>query len=119
VAAQTAIGAQHRLFGRDPSARELARNCLVAGKGLTIDEAAQDPIASTASGGAVSTAVDGNPVTLSFTESDREAAHIIRLYSEIAGDLEPPQLQARGHFVSLWSGEPTSIQLQTLYDCTA
>jgi hypothetical protein len=119
VAVQTAIGAEHRLFDRDPSARETAIACLTDVKGLAVDEANRDPIASIASGGALSTVVEGNPVTLLFANSERQAARIIRLYTRIASDLGPPQLQAREHFVFLWSGEPTPTQLQTVYDCTA
>lgn len=119
VAVQAAVAEEHRLFGHDASAREAAIACLRDGKGLVVDEAVGDPVAATASGGALSTVVEGNPVTLSFAKSDHQAARIVELYTRIASDLGPPQLQARGHFVSIWSGEPTSIQLQTVYDCTA
>ena len=92
VVAQAAIGAQHRLFGHDASAHESASACLIAVKGLALDEDVRDPIASTASGGAVSTVVAGNPVTLSFPGSDGEAARLIRSYSAIAGNLEPAHI---------------------------
>jgi hypothetical protein len=118
VAVQVAIGVQHRLFGPDLSARKTTVVCLTHRKGLVVDEAVRDPIAATASGGAVSTVVEGNPVTLSFPDSDRQAARIARLYTRIASDLGP-RLQVRGHFVYLWDGEPTPTQLQTVYDCTA
>jgi hypothetical protein len=119
VLAQVAIGGQHRLFGNDPTTRETMIACLTEREGLTVSEAVRDPIAATASGGYVSTVVEGNPVTLSIAGSLAEARRLVRLYSTIRADLQAPQLQSREHFVSLWSGQPTSIQLQAVYDCTA
>jgi len=117
--AQVAIGAQHRLSGDDPTTRELVAACLVERKGLEVIDTVRDPIASTASGGYVSTVVQGNPVTLSIAGSFKEARRLVRLYAAVAGYLQPPQLQAREHFVSLWFWQPSSVQLQALYDCTA
>jgi hypothetical protein len=118
VVVQVAIGAQHRLFGDDATTRESVITCLTQQKGLEVREV-RDPIAATASGGYVSTVVEGNPVTLSITGSFEEARRLVRLYSGIGADLKPPQLQRREHFVSLWSAQPTSVQLQAVYDCTA
>jgi hypothetical protein len=118
VAVQAAIAAQHRLFDPDPSARQTGTACLTRDKRLVVVPAVRDPIASSASGGAVSTVIEGNPVTLSFTGSEHEAARIARLYTRIAGNLGP-RLRVRAHFVYLFDGEPTPTQLQTVYDCTA
>jgi hypothetical protein len=118
VAVQAAIAAHHQLFDPDRSARETATFCLTHDKRLVVDTAVRDPIASSASGGGVSTVIEGNPVTLSFTGSEREAAQIARLYTRIASDLGP-RLLVRAHFVYVFDGEPTPTQLQTVYDCTA
>jgi hypothetical protein len=116
VGVQAAIGAGHRIFDPDPSARTIATRCLVDEKGLAVETSPRDPIAGSASGGRISTVVEGNPLTLVFTDSRDEAAHIAGLYERVAGELGS-RLELRGHVVHVWSGDPTSVQRQTVFDC--
>lgn len=116
VAAQLAIGAGYTLVHDDPTPYERALACLTREKTLAVETQPRDPIAESASGGALRTRVDGNGVTASFSASEGAAERLRGLY-ETLGELPEGALERRGHVVLVWEGSASPTQRQTMYDC--
>jgi len=94
---------------------DLTVRCLTNERGLKI-YSGSDAIAATASGGWLVTTVEGNPVHISITGSEKEAARIVASYRAVA-NLVPGQLEQRGKHVYLWNRPASPTQRQALYDC--
>jgi hypothetical protein len=115
VAAQLTVGAAWSLTHDDPTEFELMRGCLVREKGLQIEGATDDPVASSARGGTLRTTVEGNLVTLSVATSRAEVERLRAAYSA-AGD-PGVRLDVRGRYLALWLRDPSPTQRQATYDC--
>jgi len=78
-----------------------------------------DPIASSARGGALATRVEGNGVHVAIAKSDSEAAELADTYRRTAGRRIQLRLEVRGRVVYVWEQprEPSPTQRQTMYDC--
>jgi hypothetical protein len=114
ILAQLAVAAAWSLSNDDPTVFALTRRCLEREKALTI-EPAEDPVTATASGGALSTVVEGNPVTLGVARSEAE---VERLRAAYVADGDPwTRLDVHGRYVAVWSREPSPTQRQVTYDC--
>ena len=114
VGAQLVVGAAWSLGHDDPTALELTRRCLEREKGLTVEPAADDPVAASAGGGALRTIVEGNLVTISVGTSATEVARLGEAYG---ADSPGPRLDVRGRYVALWRRDPSPTQRQATYDC--
>ena len=99
----------------DPGFDEL-RRCLVEEKRATVI-ATRDPIARSATLGALDTVIETNPVTISVADDEQEAARLVASYRAVGGALGP-RLELRGRTVFLWEREPSPTQLQAVIDCT-
>jgi len=114
VGAQAAVGAAWSLSHDDPTQLELTKRCLEREKGLTIEDATDDPVAQSAHGGTLRTIVEGNLVTLSVATSQAEVERLRAAYA--LGD-PGVRLDVRGRYVALWLRDPSRSQRQATYDC--
>jgi hypothetical protein len=114
VGAQAAVGAAWSLSHDDPTELELTKRCLELEKGLTIEDATDDPVARSAQGGTLRTVVEGNLVTLSVAASQAEVERLRAAYAQ--GD-PGVRLDVRGRYVALWLRDPSRSQRQDTYDC--
>jgi hypothetical protein len=119
VAAEVVGWLAYRSRPHGPSALELTEKCLRREKLLPIESIGDDPIASTARGGAIATRVEGNGVHVAIAKSEAEAAELADAYLRTAGRRIRLRLEVRGRVVYVWeqSREPTPTQRQTMYDC--
>lgn len=99
----------------EPTALELTVRCLENEKGLPVILDVRDPIARSAGRGALSTTVEGNPVTVVIGSSSDDAARVERAYRAV-GDVEG-RIEQRGHIVYVFERPPSPTQRQGLYDC--
>ena len=101
-----------------PSALERTETCLRREKLLSVEPVVDDPIASSARGGALATRVEGNGVHVAIARSDPEASQLADAYLR-TGRAISLRLEVRGRVVYVWeqAREPTPTQRQTLYDC--
>lgn len=119
VAAELAGWLVYRSRPHGPSALERTETCLRREKLLPVEPVGDDPIASSARGGALATRVEGNGVHVSIARSDTEAAQLADAYLRTAGRGISQRLEVRGRVVYVWEQalEPTPTQRQTMYDC--
>jgi hypothetical protein len=115
ILAQLVVASAWSLGHDDPTELELTRQCLEREKGLAVEPAANDPVAASASGGALATVVEGNEVTISVARSDAEVARLRSAYA--AGGDPGTRLDLHGRYVALWLREPSPTQRQVTYDC--
>jgi hypothetical protein len=85
ILAQLLVASAWSLSHNDPTELDLTRRCLEREKSLAV-EPANDPVAASASGGALATVVEGNAVTVSVARSEAEGR---RQAAERAGEREP------------------------------
>ena len=116
VGAQVIVGAGWSLTHDDPSVLELTARCFTREKLLQIESARGDPIASSASGGALTTVVEGNLVTVAVVSHASEAERLRDAYLALGGDVQS-RLEVRGRYVRLWHRVPSAPQQQTANDC--
>ena len=118
VAAELVGWLVYRSRPHGPSALERTETCLRREKLLSVEPVGDDPIASSARGGALATRVEGNGVHVAIAESDAEASQLADAYLQTGRGIAL-RLEVRGRVVYVWeqSREPTPTQLQTLYDC--
>jgi hypothetical protein len=109
----------YRSVHHGPTPLELTAKCLRREKLLPVESAGDDPIAATASGGALATRVEGNGVHVAIATSDREAAELANAYLHTQGRRIELRLDVRGRVVYVWEAptRPTVTQRQTMYDC--
>jgi len=115
ILAQVIVASAWSLARDDPTVLELTRRCLEGEKGLTVDAAADDPVAASASGGALRTVIETNPLTLSIARSLAEVERLRAAY--LASGTPITRLDVRGRYVALWLRDPSPTQRQVTYDC--
>ena len=100
-----------------PTALELTERCLRREKLLATTPAA-DPIAATASGGALLTRVDGDAVQVVIASSEAEASALEAAYRRTGRRIDL-RLDVRDRVLYVWEPvrHPSPTQRQTLYDC--
>jgi len=116
VGAQVAVAAGWSLSHDDPSVLELTARCFTREKLLQVESTGDDPIARSASGGTLTTIVEGNLVTVAVVARAGEAERLRNAYLALGGDVES-RLEVRGRYVRLWHRVPSSAQQQTANDC--
>jgi hypothetical protein len=119
VAAELVGWLVYRSRPHGPSALEQTERCLRREKLLPVEPVGDDPIASSARGGALATRVEGNGVHVAIAKSDSEAAELADTYRRTAGRRIQLRLEVRGRVVYVWEQprEPSPTQRQTMYDC--
>ena len=100
-----------------PTPLERTIRCLRFEKGLEVSTPPRDLIAGTADNGALSTVVEGNPVTLSIASDEEGAIRLVSLYERVSGVVLGTRLERRGRNVYLFLTRPSPTQRQILYDC--
>ena len=116
VGAQAVVGTAWSLSHDDPTELELTSRCFTREQGLQVTPTAGDPIASSASGGTLTTVVEGNLLTVAIVTHAREAQRLRAEYLAQGGAVEA-RLEVRGRYLRLWHRPPSASQLQTAYDC--
>lgn len=106
VLAQFLVGAAWSLARDDPTVLDLTRRCLEREKGLKVE---------TASGGALRTVIETNPVTLRVARSQAEVERLRASYA--AGGDPGTRLDVHGSYLALWLRDPSPTQRQVTYDC--
>ena len=114
ILAQLIVASAWSLSHDDPTELALTRRCLGREKGLAV-EPANDPVATSASGGALATVVEGNLVTIAVARSEAEVERLRVRYA--AGGDPGTRLDLHGRYVALWHREPSPTQRQVTYDC--
>jgi hypothetical protein len=116
VGAQIATAAGWSVSHDDPTNLELTARCFTREKLLRVEPTRDDPIASSASGGALTTVVEGNLVTVAIVSRASEAERLRQAYLALGGDVEP-RLVVRGRYGRLWHRPPSPTQLEIANDC--
>ena len=116
VGAQVLVATGWSLGHDDPTNLELTARCFTREKLLQVEPTRDDPIASSASGGTLTTVVEGNLVTVSLVSHESEAERLREAYLALGGDVES-RLEVRGRYVRLWHRPPSATQQQTANDC--
>lgn len=116
VGVQLAVGAAWSLSHDDPTELELTSRCFAREMLLRVEPTTGDPIASSASGGTLTTVVEGNLVTISLVSSTREAERLRAAYTSLEHDVAS-RLEVRGRYVRLWHRGPSESQRRVADDC--
>ena len=116
VGVQLGVGAGWSLTHDDPTDLELTARCFTREKQLRVEPTIGDPIASSASGGTLTTVVEGNLVTVALVTSAREAERLRAAYTALGDDVSA-RLEAGGRYVRLWHRPPSPSQRQSAADC--
>jgi hypothetical protein len=116
VGAQAAVGAAWSLSHDDPTELELTSRCFTREKLLQVVPTVGDSVATSASGGTLTTVVEGNLVTVAVVTSADEGRKLREAYLAQGGDVAD-RLELRGRYVRLWHRAPTASQQQTADDC--
>lgn len=94
---------------------ELTVDCLT-GRGVVPIVPTGDPLAESASAGALKATIEGNDVTVALAGSQKQAIKIEGYYRAVGGDLEG-RLERRDRSVYLWAFPSSPTQRQAMYDC--
>jgi hypothetical protein len=116
VAAQAVVGGAWSLSHDDPTELELTSRCFTREKLLQVEPTVGDAVASSASGGTLTTLIEGNLVTVAVVTHARETERLRREYLAVGGDVDA-RLEVRGRYVRLWHRVPSASQRQTADDC--
>jgi hypothetical protein len=116
IAIELAVSSIANAVRDEPTALERTIRCLRFEKLLEVSAPPRDPIAQSADRGALSTVVEGNPVTVAISSNDEGPARLIAAYEQVAGTLGT-RLERRGRIVYLFRFTPSPTQRQALYDC--
>ena len=116
VGAQIATAAGWSVSHDDPTNLELTARCFTREKLLQVEPTVGDAVASSASGGTLTTLIEGNLVTVAVVTRAREAERLRREYLAVGGDVDA-RLEVRGRYVRLWHRVPSASQRQTADDC--
>ena len=117
VAAEVVVSSVAGALRDVPTPLERTIRCLRFEKGLEVSTPPRDLIAGSADRGALSTVVEGNPVTLSISSDDEDAIRLVDLYERVSGAVLGTRLERRGRIVYLFFARPSPTQRQILYDC--
>jgi hypothetical protein len=115
VVAQFVGGLVRVAVEKPPTYLEKLQTCLTERK-TPYEPATSDPIASSASRGALRTTVAGNGVTVVLGRSEDEAKRIVDDYSSVGSP--GPRLEHERKVVFLWDEPPTSDQHAFMVLCT-
>ena len=116
VGAQVVVAAGWSLTRDDPTNLELTARCFTREKLLQVEPTRGDPVARSASGGTLTTVVEGNLLTVALVSHADEAERLREAYLALGGDVES-RLEVRGRYVRLWHRPPSAAQQQTANDC--
>jgi len=101
-----------------PSRLELVQTCLVE-RDTPFEDVSADPIAQSASRGAIRTTVGGNAVTIALAGSESEAQRLVDAYAAVSSaEIVGTLLDRRRKVVFLWSRVPTTAERDFAYLCT-
>jgi hypothetical protein len=113
---QALVGTAWSLSHDDPTDLELTSRCFTREELTRVEPTTGDAIASSASGGTLTTEVEGNLVTVSLVTSAREAGRLRGAYLALGGDVAS-RLEVRGKYVRLWHRPPSASQSRAADDC--
>ena len=115
---QVAGGAVRAAVVDTPSRLELVQRCLVE-RSTPFGAVSGDPVALSASRGALTATVDGNRVTIALAGSESEAQRLVDAYAAVASaEVLRTLLDQRRKVVFLWERAPTASQRDFAYLCT-
>ena len=118
VVLQAVGGAIRQTVSNEPSHLELVQTCLTE-RNRPFEQVTDDPIASSAERGALSTVVDGNRVTIALGSSERDAERVFDAYVAVAPeDVVQTQLERWRKVVFLWEAPPSPAQRDFAFLCT-
>jgi len=113
--AQLGVAAAWSLGHDDPTLLDRTHRCLEREKGLVVEATVDDPVAASAGGGTLRTAVEDTPVTLSIATSEAEVLRLRAAYA--AAGVAAERVDVHGRYVALWFHPPSPTQRQATYDC--
>jgi hypothetical protein len=113
---QALVGTAWSLSHDDPTDLELTARCFTREMGTRVEPTTGDPVASSASGGTLTTDVEGNLVTVALVASAGEADRLRASYLALGGDVSS-RLEVRGEYVRLWHRPPSESQRATANGC--
>jgi hypothetical protein len=116
VGVQALVGAAWSVSHDDPTDLELTARCFTREMGTRVEPTTGDPIASEASGGTLTTVVEGNLLTVALVSSAGEAERLQARYLALGGDVAA-RLEVRGEYVRLWHRAPSESQRATADGC--
>ena len=116
VGAQALVGAAWSLSRDDPTDLDLTAQCFTREMGTSVERTTGDAIAASASGGTLTTVVEGNLLTVALVSSAEEAERLRERYLALGGDVAP-RLEVRGEYVRLWHRAPSESQRATANGC--
>jgi hypothetical protein len=116
VGFQLVVGAAWSLSHDDPTYLELTARCFTREEHTQVEPTTGDPVAGSASGGTLTTEVEGNLVTVSLVASGAEGERLRTAYLATGGDVGS-RLEVRGRYVRLWHRPPTDSQRRTVDAC--
>ena len=114
--AQAVVGVGWSVSHDDPTELELTSRCLTREMRLQVEPTVGDPIAGSASGGTLTTVVEGNLVTIAIVTHAREAERLRSAYLAVGGDIGA-RLEVRGRYVRLWHRPPSGSQRHVADGC--
>lgn len=102
----------------EPSFLAKVQTCLTE-RATPFEEVSGDPVALSAKRGALRTTVDGNSVTVSLGDSEKDAERLYDAYAAVApASVVATNLDRRRKVVFIWDSEPTTAQREFMYLCT-
>lgn len=116
VGAQLVVGVAWSLTHDDPTELELTARCFTREMLLQVEPTVGDAIAASASGGTLTTVVEGNLVTIALVSRAGEAERLRAAYLALGGDVGS-RLEVRGRYVRLWHRPPSPSQRETADGC--
>ena len=116
LGAQALVGAAWSLSHDDPTDLDLTARCFTREMGTTVEPTTDDEIARSASGGTLTTIVEGNLLTVALVTSAGEAERLRAQYLALGGDVAA-RLEVRGEYVRLWHRPPSESQRSTANGC--
>jgi hypothetical protein len=116
AAIQALVGTAWSLSHDDPTDLELTARCFTREMGTRVEPTTDDPVARSASGGTLTTDVEGNLVTVALVGTADEAGRLRTAYLALGGDVAS-RLEVRGEYVRLWHRAPSESQRATADGC--
>lgn len=102
----------------EPSFLMKVQTCLTE-RATPFEEVSGDLVALSAKRGALRTTVDGNSVTVSLGDSEKDAERLYDAYAAVApASVVATNLDRRRKVVFIWDSEPTTAQREFMYLCT-